>query len=297
MLTFPPPTLLLVGLLASLLARDPFDGRPFYLRASFGAGLAVAGAVLLGAHRLGPIPVPAALVLDGLGRFLLPYVAGFAIGIETRRASRRLWLVAFAAAAGAAAVASVAALGELRASESAVDALPVLGAGAIGLSVYAAALVVWAARRRARHEVAHPGCRRVLDEGQVRVVQAMAGRFFPPIEGVDDHAGRYALGEEFSRYTVDMPLVNRLALRLAVDLIDSLPIVFLGRPRRFVSLAPELQDRYLSRLEHSRLPPITILFLVFKTGLSLLYYDKPEIARAVGGQNECLGRVASGEGS
>ncbi len=311
---FDPPAIFLAGLSSSLLAIDPRDGRPWFARASFGCGL-VFGlgfyAVTLGCHAVAPDwmshyrldrPLgPWGLALAGALLYVGPYLAGYGLGLESRRSSMRVWAAAFIAGIvllGGVLVATADSLFHVGTREefAAGTAVPlwrhgalsiVLGIGSATLGPYAIVSALVARRRFARWEARPDSIRRVFDLEQTAVVQAIAERLFPPLPGVDDHAGRWELGEEFSRYCAEMPAVQKLGLRLAADLVQYLPILYLGRPRRFTSLGGADQDRYLERLSHTRVIPLQILFLLFKTGLSLLYYERPEVAAAVRASPTC----------
>ncbi|MBI4614398.1 MAG: hypothetical protein HY720_12365 [Planctomycetes bacterium] len=313
-----PPVLLVSGTLFSLLAVDPSDGRPFHARASFRRGTlfaAGAAAVAFSLYAVAPdwmatylVSAPrlgwAGILFLSLFLYFAPYAAGYAAGLELRRSSRRGYALLLFFAIALLVAASAATWDETwvagtREEYLAGKAIPlwehrsmgmILAAGFVVLGAWAGWAIHRAVEARREHESV-PGARRsIFDREEVAVVQAVAERFFPATPGVPDHAGQVALGEEFGRYAVDMPWVNRLVLCIAADLLQLLPLFYIGKPRRFTSLSTQDQDRYLARVSESRFFPMHVLFTVFKTGLSLLYYERPEVARAVRADNLCMGR-------
>lgn len=74
----------------------------------------------------------------------------------------------------------------------------------------------------------------------------------------------------------------RWGTRIAAFLVELAPLFFIGRLSRCSSLALEERERYLAAVEASTVPRVALLVVMFKTVMTVLYYEHPEAAPHLG---------------
>lgn len=74
----------------------------------------------------------------------------------------------------------------------------------------------------------------------------------------------------------------RWGIRIAIVLVELLPLFVIGKPRLASSLSLEQRERYLIELEASRITQLALLAVLFKTFLTVLYFEHPEAAPHLG---------------
>lgn len=73
----------------------------------------------------------------------------------------------------------------------------------------------------------------------------------------------------------------RFGLVAMLDVLRWLPMLTLFAARPFEALALPERVRFLDRLDRSRLPPLTLILVAYKTVMSMLFYeDEDELSRA-----------------
>lgn len=73
----------------------------------------------------------------------------------------------------------------------------------------------------------------------------------------------------------------RFGLLVMLDLISVLPMLTLFRASTFAQMSRADRVRFLDRLDRSRLPPLTLTLVAYKTLMSMLFYeDDEELATA-----------------
>ncbi len=74
----------------------------------------------------------------------------------------------------------------------------------------------------------------------------------------------------------------RFGLVLMLDVILWSPIFVVGKLATFDDLSLADRARFLLRLEHSTLAQVTLIFIAWKTLLTLAYFEQPEELAALG---------------
>ena len=85
----------------------------------------------------------------------------------------------------------------------------------------------------------------------------------------------------------------RVFMRLTVIALELLPVLFVGRLARCSSLPLDARVRYLQRVEAGKLTQTAMLVVVWKTLLTILYFEHPEAAPRLGydGRHERWTRI------
>jgi len=79
--------------------------------------------------------------------------------------------------------------------------------------------------------------------------------------------------------------LTRFALSLAVAFLQFAPIAVFRRPARFTRLSPEQKARFLARIEGG---PFSMLFVVVKLYLCIVYYEHPDASIQTGYDTRAL---------
>ncbi len=74
----------------------------------------------------------------------------------------------------------------------------------------------------------------------------------------------------------------RFGLVVMLDVIQYAPPLILGRLSTFDALSLEDRQRFLTRLDRSRLVPLTLIFVAWKTLLTMIYFEEPDQLAALG---------------
>jgi hypothetical protein len=104
------------------------------------------------------------------------------------------------------------------------------------------------------------------------IVVALAEGFFAhdgPLEPA--RLARFAVDVDGAISTASKTL--RFGLLAMLDIIEWTPLFVLGKASTFTSLSLEDRARYLTRLERSRLVSLALIFVAWKTLLTMLYFE------------------------
>jgi hypothetical protein len=74
----------------------------------------------------------------------------------------------------------------------------------------------------------------------------------------------------------------RFGLLGMLDIIMWSPLFILGRFSTFEDLSLDDRARYLSRLDHAKIIPLALIFVAWKTLLTMVYFEQPEELLALG---------------
>ncbi len=129
-----------------------------------------------------------------------------------------------------------------------------------------------------------------LSERSFRVFRELARTLFDDGQGVVEARLDFMIAELRAMFAAT-GAASRMAMGLALVVIQWFPLFLIGRPRRFTSLSPALRRRYLERLEKSVL---SILYMGLKTFACMTYYEHPDAA-AITGFDPALGPAPQAE--
>jgi len=101
-------------------------------------------------------------------------------------------------------------------------------------------------------------------------------------EGPMDPARLEEFSAEVDRAISTASKTLRFGLVLMLDFILVSPLLILGTPSLFDTLSLEDRARFLVKLEHSRIITITLVFIAWKTLLTMLFFEDDEGLRALG---------------
>lgn len=134
---------------------------------------------------------------------------------------------------------------------------------------------------------------RVLSLRQLRIARALTATLFDDGSGVPVERLDYAM-TELAGYAARVGRVTRLALSLALWVMQLAPFLFLGVFRKFTGASVEIRQRCLRKLENSRLGLVMVLL---KTVLSMIYFEHPEALASTGYDAQGLLGPAWAQGS
>ncbi len=117
------------------------------------------------------------------------------------------------------------------------------------------------------------------------VLRALAEAFFTdpddPADRGADH--RFAwLVDDVDDFISQASPALRWGTRIALLLVDLAPLFFVGRFARCSSLGLEEREHYLATVEASTVPRVAVLVVMFKTLMTILYFEHPEAAPHLG---------------
>lgn len=118
-----------------------------------------------------------------------------------------------------------------------------------------------------------------------RVLRAMAEAFFTDPDEPADRGARARFGwlvDDVDDFISQASPTLRWGTRVAVWLVDWLPLFFIGRFSRCENLPLDERERYLATVEESPLPRVAVLVVMFKTLMTILYFEHPEAAPVLG---------------
>jgi hypothetical protein len=104
------------------------------------------------------------------------------------------------------------------------------------------------------------------------VITSITEAFFAAGEPLDPvRLQRFVIDVDGAISTASKTL--RFGLLAMLDVIEWTPLFILGKPRAFTALSLEDRARYLTRLERSKLVPLALIFVAWKTLLTMLYFE------------------------
>jgi hypothetical protein len=119
-------------------------------------------------------------------------------------------------------------------------------------------------------------------------VRAIAEAMFAEDGEVDGaHLDAHVL--EVDAYVSAASRLVRAGLRLALFVVRIAPLLLFARLRTLERLPVDERAAVLSRLERSRLAPLSLAFIGWRTVMTLIFYEQPAELRAIGYTGE--GRV------
>jgi hypothetical protein len=74
----------------------------------------------------------------------------------------------------------------------------------------------------------------------------------------------------------------RFGLVLMLEVVRWSPLFIIGRFSAFEDLSLDDRARFLTALERSRIIPLALVFVAWKTLLSIVYFERPEELAALG---------------
>ncbi len=115
-----------------------------------------------------------------------------------------------------------------------------------------------------------------------RILQALCDCLFDP--GRDDRTSPADIGlaDITSRSLAQLPYTTGLGLALLMHTVNLLPLVIIGRFRRFVSLAREDQHRFTEALLDHGFRPLAMAGLAVRLITSMHYYQHPKVLEELG---------------
>jgi hypothetical protein len=113
------------------------------------------------------------------------------------------------------------------------------------------------------------------------VVRAFAEALFHHAVPVPE-ARLDAFAGEVDRFISPASKTLRFGLLLMLDVIRWLPLVVVGRPALFENLPLDARITLLERLEGSRLAPLTLILVAYKTMMTVLFFEEATELAATG---------------
>lgn len=123
-----------------------------------------------------------------------------------------------------------------------------------------------------------------------QVAEAVAERIIPPGGEIPWAVRETHCLAFLENYLSQLPPDSRFGLKALLILFDLLPVLFLCRPCRFIHLSPELQDRYLTDWQESRIYWRRMVVVLLKTLFGMGYYSDPKVLDRIGWYEKCGGR-------
>lgn len=113
------------------------------------------------------------------------------------------------------------------------------------------------------------------------MVRAIAGALFEHDDGPTD-AQLDAVVSAYEAHIGALSAQLRPVLLLSLDLVRWLPLLLFVAARPFDELDVAARVRLLERMERSRVVPLVLAFVAYKTLLTMLFFETPEELRAMG---------------
>jgi hypothetical protein len=135
-----------------------------------------------------------------------------------------------------------------------------------------------------------PG-RTTLTRRDRETVRAIAEAMFAQ-DGEVDGARLDAHVVEVDAYVSAASRPVRAGLRLALFVVHVAPLLLFARLRTLEQLPIDERAAILSRLERSRLAPLSLAFIGWRTVMTLIFYEHPAELRAIGYAGEGRARHA-----
>lgn len=130
----------------------------------------------------------------------------------------------------------------------------------------------------------------LLHPGKQRTLQALAEVILPPEPALRPISGKdLPLGREYSTFLANANIIQRIAHRVFIDVLNISPLFTIGTPRRLVKLSREKQELVLERVEESRVFYFKIALSVIKMYLYQFYYGHEKVTKHFNYEPGCLG--------
>ncbi len=123
--------------------------------------------------------------------------------------------------------------------------------------------------------------RTTLKPRHVRLMPALAEAYFA-YEGPMDERKLAAFAREVDRAISTASKTLRFGLKLMLDVISLSPPFLLGKLSTFGDLPLEDRAKLLHRLERSRIVPLALVFVAWKTLLTMLFFENDVGLEALG---------------
>ena len=120
-----------------------------------------------------------------------------------------------------------------------------------------------------------------------RIAQAFAGRIIPPGGDLPFAVADTDCLAFLEKYLSELPSGTALGLKALLVALDLMPVLFIYRPRRFASLSPEDQDRYLLDWQESRIYWRRMALVLLKALFGIGFYNDPKVLRHLGWYETC----------
>ncbi|RME83809.1 MAG: hypothetical protein D6785_06285 [Planctomycetota bacterium] len=127
-----------------------------------------------------------------------------------------------------------------------------------------------------------------LYPSQIKVVQALGRHLFAPLPN-PNILEEERMGQRFSEYMGSSPWINQVAISFMVEMVQILPLFILKKLKFFTSLNGQEKEEFLERLEKTSFAPLHQMILMVKTILSLLYYEEEEVYIRITSVQENIG--------
>jgi hypothetical protein len=114
-----------------------------------------------------------------------------------------------------------------------------------------------------------------------RVVRAFAEALFHHAVPVPE-ARLDAFAEEVDRFISPASKTLRFGLLLMLDVIRWLPLVVVGKAALFEDLPVDARITFLERLERSRITPLALILVAYKTMMTVLFFEDATELTATG---------------
>jgi hypothetical protein len=115
----------------------------------------------------------------------------------------------------------------------------------------------------------------------VRLVPALAEAYFA-YEGPMDERELIAFTREVDRAISTASKTLRFGLKLMLDVISLSPPFLLGKVSTFGSLTLDDRATLLHRLERSKIVPLALVFVAWKTLLTMIFFEDDRGMKALG---------------
>jgi len=101
-------------------------------------------------------------------------------------------------------------------------------------------------------------------------------------DGPMDPARLAVFTKEVDRAISTASKTLRFGLVLMLDVIMWSPLFIIGKLSTFEGLSLEDRASYLTRLERSRIVPLALIFVAWKTLLTMVFFEEPEELAVLG---------------
>jgi len=115
-----------------------------------------------------------------------------------------------------------------------------------------------------------------------RILQALCDCLFDPGSADRTSPADIGLADVTSRSLAQLPSTTGLGLSLLMHTVNFLPLLLIGRFRRFVSLPREEQHRFTEALLDHGFRPLAMAGLAVRLITSMHYYQHPRVLEDLG---------------
>jgi hypothetical protein len=123
--------------------------------------------------------------------------------------------------------------------------------------------------------------RKTLRPRHKAVVARLAEGYFA-YRGPMDPALLVSFTEEVDRAISNASKTLRFGLLVMLDALRWLPLFLLGKPAAFEDLGLEDRQRMLERMERSNFVALTLIFVAYKTLMTMMFFEQPNELIAIG---------------